>query len=139
MHRIIVMLVVLGAAMASSHRRRNQGFGHLNGWQKVFGMLAFVAAVLILLNPETFALGLLGDTAFFDILVLTLNVQILSYASAIWARVRVFKTRLPRFPLPSPGLRCLMVYSAVIFFGIWASIQRFVHRLTSLRHCNLSL
>ena len=47
----------------------------LQGWQKGFGIAAFLVALLILMNPEFLALGLLGDAALFDALVLALSLQ----------------------------------------------------------------
>lgn len=47
----------------------------LQGWQKGFGIAAFLLALLIFMNPEFLALGLLGDAALFDALVLALSLQ----------------------------------------------------------------
>ncbi len=83
-------------------RARSQ---HLKGSQKLFGVIAVVCGVLILLQPEFFALGLFGDTAFFDILVLALTLQMHSYALQA---IHMFVTALSRcvrwLGIPSPGL-----------------------------------
>jgi hypothetical protein len=59
----------------------------LKGWQVIFGLAALVVAFLMMLNPEFMALGLLGDTAFFDLLVLALGLQFRTVALGAWARV----------------------------------------------------
>ncbi|MGZ4963765.1 MAG: hypothetical protein ACXWC8_14510, partial [Limisphaerales bacterium] len=79
MNFINVMVLGVVIAFACFRLRERKGFGwfhQLTGWQKVFGVLAMVAAVVILLNPEFICLGLLGDTAFFDLLVLGLSLQL---------------------------------------------------------------
>jgi hypothetical protein len=39
-------------------------FRPFTGWQKLAGAIALILALLIVLNPEFLALGLVGDTAF---------------------------------------------------------------------------
>jgi hypothetical protein len=48
----------------------------LRWWQKLVGVVALMCVVLIAVNPEFWALGLLGDTAFFDLFVLLLSIQL---------------------------------------------------------------
>jgi hypothetical protein len=70
------MVILACVRNRSSDRTRLGWLRDLSGWQKVFGAVAIVAALLIVLNPEFFALGLLGDTAFFDLLALALALQL---------------------------------------------------------------
>ena len=51
------------------------GSPSLRRWSPLFGVLALLAVIVILMNPEFFALGLFGDTAFFDFLVLAISCQ----------------------------------------------------------------
>jgi len=105
---IFVALILLACALRRSNRIEPVRSQHLKGWQKVFGLAAVIMALLILINPEFLALGLLGDTAFFDMLVLALSLQMHTFA------VRAFRTcfdalcRLLRWlGIPSLGLRWL--------------------------------
>ena len=50
-------------------------FQHLSGFQKLLGVIAVFVVLLMSLNPEFLALGFFGDTAFFDIMVLALSLQ----------------------------------------------------------------
>jgi len=58
------------------NRVRPAGSPRLKPWQKVAIVLAVIGALLIAMNPELWALGLMGDTAFFDFLVLLLSLQL---------------------------------------------------------------
>lgn len=59
----------------------------LDAWQTLLAAVAFVAALLIIMNPEMYALGLLGDSAFFDLLVLGLTLQLNTMGLRLWSRV----------------------------------------------------
>ncbi|MGH7970821.1 MAG: hypothetical protein ACREIC_19040 [Limisphaerales bacterium] len=55
----------------------------LSWWQKLAGIIALFCVVLIAANPEFWALGLLGDTTFFDLFVLLLSIQF--QMTLLWA------------------------------------------------------
>ena len=57
------------------------------GWQKLVSFVAIILALLIVLNPEFLALGLFGDAAFFDLLVLALSLQLQMVATRLWHTV----------------------------------------------------
>src|ERR1041385_5306701 len=84
MQNVTIILFALGmlayASTRSLDKTKVSRFQHLKGWQKLFGALAVILALFIILNPEFLALGLLGDTAFFDILVLALSLQMRALA-----------------------------------------------------------
>src|SRR5205809_7834058 len=93
------IIILLGLAMlvyassrstAKTKPTRFQGF---QGWQKIFGVVAVILTLLIVLNPEFLALGLLGDTAFFDMLVLALSLQLHTYATGAWNRFATVVTK----------------------------------------------
>lgn len=78
----------------------------LNSWQTLIGLVAVIAAIVIMLNPEFYALGILGDSAFFDLLVLAITCQLHVVSSRIssgvaagfctvkrFVKFRIFKTR----------------------------------------------
>jgi hypothetical protein len=88
--------------------------------------------VLILINPDLLALGLLGDATFFDMLVLILSLQMLFYVQETWricSKVIVKGLRL--FGIPSLGMRSLLSVSAVAIGSVISSIQKLMHRILS--------
>jgi uncharacterized membrane protein YkgB len=104
----------------------------LKGWQTVFGLIAVILAVLILINPDFLALGLLGDTAFFDLLVMALSLQMLFFAQSAWRRLGSAVVKSLRWArIPSPGLRYLLAISAVAIGSAISLVQKVVHRILS--------
>jgi len=82
------------------------------GWQKFFGAIAVVLTMLIILNPEFLALGLLGDAAFFDMLVLALSLQMHTFAARVVRACITLLARVgQRLDIPSLGLRYLLAVS----------------------------
>jgi hypothetical protein len=79
--------------------------GQLRWWQKTVGGVALLCVVLIAINPEFWALGLFGDTAFFDLFVLLLSIQLQmtlvwawgSFAAAIYGVLRWMISPSPRW------------------------------------------
>ena len=133
----LVILVGVATILAIAF---NQGRGrtkrecsqHLKGWQRVFGMVAFVAVLLIMINPEFLALGLLGDTAFFDMLVLALGLQMhtLVIRAFRWC-VTVLTRGLRCVRIPSPGLRYLLAVSTLAIGSALSTLQKALHRISS--------
>lgn len=135
MQKLIVILLslALGAiALARLLRNKPALFQNLKGWQKLLGLIAIVMALIILLNPEFLALGLLGDTAFFDMLALALSVQMLVSVRWAWHHFSQGFVRTMRwFGIPSPGFRFLMVISAIALTNAVSALQKLVHRISS--------
>src|SRR5882672_9599923 len=77
---LLGMAVLACTSTRSSDNIRLSRLQHLNGWQKLFGVVAFVMALLIIFNPEFLALGIIGDAGFFDILILALSLQMRVFA-----------------------------------------------------------
>ena len=114
--RIVLLLglaVLLACAMTRKRVRMKSSWSqHLSGWQKLFGVLAVAGALLIILNPEFLALGLVGDTAFFEALVLALSLQMHAYAIRIYRRCVAELVRAVKWMgIPSPGFRYLLAVS----------------------------
>jgi uncharacterized membrane protein YkgB len=131
-------IILLGLAMLAYASTRSPGktrlsrFRHLEGWQKLFGVLAIVMTLLIILNPEFLALGLIGDTAFFDMLVLALSLQLQGYAVRVWHSVRPVLSRSLRWSLtPSVGTSYLLAVSALALGSVVSAIQKAVNRILS--------
>ncbi len=136
MHKITIILLGLAvlayASTRSPDKTKPSRFQHLKGWQKVFGVLAVVVALLIILNPEFLALGLIGDTAFFDILVLALSLQMRVFAlRAFRSCVDVLSRGVRRLGIPSPGLSYLLSVLTLAVGSLASTFQKAVHRILS--------
>ena len=132
MRRTVIILACLAFIACAIIRRSGQRFAPLTGWQKLFGLIAVLLAVLILLNPDFLALGLLGDTTFFDVLVMALSLQMLVIVQWAWRGFSTAFVRSVRWVgIPSPGLRLLIAFSAVAIGSAVSSIQKVVHRILS--------
>ncbi|MEY4484787.1 MAG: hypothetical protein RL693_2239 [Verrucomicrobiota bacterium] len=73
--------------------KKPQWLQHLKGSQKLLGLVALVGVLLIMMSPEFVALGLLGDAAFFDMLVLVLTLQMHQLIVRVWQRCVALVTR----------------------------------------------
>lgn len=124
-------LIVMGFVLVALalQRARSQT---LRGWQKVFGVIAFVFAVVLLLQPEFLALGLFGDTAFLDLLVLAMSLQMHMFVSRTlrWCAT-ISSGCVPRVWTPSPGLSYLLAVSTLAMAGGVSALQKMAHRLLS--------
>lgn len=68
--------ILLSPSSRSSGSRAAASWSqHFHGWQKILGVVALAALLTLLMNPEFLVVGLLGDTAFVDLLVLALSLQ----------------------------------------------------------------
>jgi uncharacterized membrane protein YkgB len=130
---ILLGLAVLACARTRSpDKTRPSRFQHLRGWQKIFGILALILTLLIILNPETLALGLLGDTAFVDMLVLVLSLQMSVFATRAFDSCGSVLFKMVKWlGIPSPGLRCLLAFLTIAFSGAVTAFQKAVDRIQS--------
>src|SRR5208282_1814813 len=132
MRDTVTILAGLAFTACAFFRRLQRRFEHLNGWQKLFGLIAVFLAVLILMNPDFLALGLLGDTTFFAVLVMALSLQMLGFVQLAWRCISTSFVRGMRLVgIPSPGLRYLLAVSAVVIGSAISTIQKVVHRISS--------
>jgi hypothetical protein len=126
----LAMLVCAG--MRKSRRGRSKWFQQLSGSQKIFGVVAFVLVLVILLNPEFLAFGFLGDTALFDMLVFAISLQLHTY---VLRAARAFVTALTKSMrwagIPSVGLRYQMTLVACLIATFTSFLQKAVHRILS--------
>src|SRR5262245_18231647 len=98
-------------------------FQHLEGWRKVLGVLAIVMTLLIVLNPEFLALGIIGDAAFFDVLVLAISLQLQVYVVRVVHFIRALVVgRLRRLYTPSIGGYYLYAVSSLAIASVISAI-----------------
>jgi hypothetical protein len=126
------ILMLAYASTRSSGRHGRTWLPQLKGWQKVFGVIAVVLTFLILLNPDFLALGLLGDTTFFDMFVLALTLQLHLYATRAYRAVTAVLSRgVRRLGIPSPGFSFLLAAVCVIVGDAVSTVHKAVDRFFS--------
>ena len=129
MRHTVIILACLAFIAYAVIRRSGRRFEHLTGWQKLFGLIAVLLAVLILLNPDFLALGLLGDTTFFDVLVMGLSLQMLVIVQWAWRYVVLGFTPIQRFVnwrIYAIGMVLLFTLADIV-----STVQKVVHRISS--------
>lgn len=128
--KVLGLLIALVCA-AGLNRKGFTWFQELTGWQKVFGVLALVAAIVIMANPEFICLGLLGDATFFDLLVLALSLQMHGIATELWRRLLKTGARALRWlNIPSPGLLYLICAWTFVIAAVSTAIQKLLTRIS---------
>ena len=101
----------------------------LTPWQALLGLVAVIIATFIVMNPEFYALGLLGDSAFFDLVVLGITFQLRGMGSWVWRHVILRLARLKHFmrwSLYASGTALLFVFADVVCL-----VQKAVRRISS--------
>ncbi len=136
MPTILVGLAILAYAFTRVPDRSKPARSQRLKWlQKLAGVVAVILAVLIVINPEFLALGLLGDAAFFDLFVLLISLQLQTAGTRAWSRVVALLSRFgswvmaPRMRLRTSSL--LIVSASIAFESVVSTIQKVVHRLSS--------
>ena len=130
---ILLALAILACAFTRAPEKTKPPWSqHFKGWQKLFGFVAVILAVLIIINPELLALGLLGDTVFFDALVLLLSLQLQTIATRWWRRVRPVCSKTLRLMIPRNRMSLSYLALALAPIANAASaIRKAVHHLSS--------
>ena len=101
----------------------------LDSLQVVIGLLAVMIATVIVMTPEFYALGLLGDSTFFDFLVLAISFQLRGLAAGVWRHALSGFARMRRLMTWS-----LHASSTALLFtlaGMISMVQKVVHRISS--------
>ena len=101
----------------------------LDSWQVVIGLLAVMIAMAIVMTPEFYALGLLGDSTFFDFLVLAISFQLRGLAAGVWRRAVSGFARIRKlmiWSLHASSTALLFILAAMI-----ATVQKVVQRISS--------
>jgi hypothetical protein len=123
---IIGFALLLLALASVPDQYKPDWFSRLTWWQVLIGLIATFAAFVIIMSPEFYALGLLGDSTFFDLLALAIGLQLqifLSrstvYLAAAGAKIIRFLRR--RYAVVSV---LLALTAAGIFSVITAAVSR---------------
>jgi hypothetical protein len=101
----------------------------LNSWQTLIGMVALIMAILIVMNPEFYALGILGDSAFFDLLILAIGCQLQVFGSQAWCNFVEGLSMIKRFMSLRIYVTCSLMI--LVFTDMVSTIQKVVHRISS--------
>ena len=101
----------------------------LDSWQVVIGLLAVMIATLIVMTPEFYALGLLGDSTFFDFLVLAISFQLRGLAAGVWRHALSGFARIRR--LMSWSLHASSTALLFTLTGMITMVQKVAHRISS--------
>src|SRR5215472_585538 len=121
MRGILILLSALAIIGCVIKRTPGRGtptrFHQLQGWQKLLGLVAVLAALLMILNPEFLALGLVGDAAFFDALVLLLSLQLQALGSRAWTCLRAVFTTVARMLMTRLAFSLAAIFVAVAPIG----------------------
>jgi hypothetical protein len=126
---ILLALILLACALRRSSRIEPVWSQHRKGGQKVFTLAAVIMAILIVMNPEFLALGILGDTAFFDMLVLALSLQMHMVVVRVFhSCLDVLRRTLRWLGIPSLGLRYLLAVLTPIVSSAVSTFRQGLHR-----------
>lgn len=100
-------------------------FQHLNGWEKLIGVLAVFMALLIILNPEFLALGLVVDSVFFEMLVFALSLHLRLLVVRVFHICAGLLSKVLRwlFP-PTPGMRYWQAIATLVIAGVVVLLER---------------
>jgi hypothetical protein len=131
---IVLLLAVLAYASTRLLNRRESGRSErLKWWQKLAGIIAFISVVMIAINPEFFALGLFGETAFFDLFVLLISIQLQFVVAWAWNWGCATGSKLGRWAFaPSPHMSYLLVaWTLGTIVSLGSAIHRVVLRISS--------
>jgi len=119
--------MVIFVSVLLMQKRRGQQVRTLTPKQLLLGAAAMLVVLVILFNPEVAALGLLGDTAFVDLLVLLLGLQLRAAGTQLQHWIRRIGASFLNMML-SPRLSYLMVLATWI--SITDGIRRAIDKLS---------
>jgi energy-coupling factor transporter transmembrane protein EcfT len=101
----------------------------LTSWQVLIGLVAVIVASVIVATPEFYALGILGDSAFFDLLVLAISFQLRGIGLWVWRYFVLGFIPIQRFV--SWRIYATSAALLFIFAEIVSTAQKVVHRISS--------
>jgi hypothetical protein len=131
---LVVVLSFAYAFVRLASRLESVTSGRLKWWQRLVSVVALMMVVLIAANPEFWALGLLGDTAFLDLFVLLMCIQMQMIVFWAWSWSGMIVLRGWRWLIaPSPYLlgmwmACIVTGIVSVLIGMWKGMRRMVAR-----------
>lgn len=94
----IIVVALLVVAFGALPDKCKPGWSYRTSWwQVLIGMVAGIFALLIIMNPELLALGVLGDATFIDLLVLAIGIPMQGIFSRTGVYLLAQGTRILRF------------------------------------------
>jgi len=81
---LIILAILAWICIRRSSGLKSANSDNLRWWQKLVGIVALLCVVMVAENPEFWALGLFGDTAFFDVFVLLMSIQLQMTLVWVW-------------------------------------------------------
>lgn len=130
---LIILVIFAWICIRHSSALESVNSGKLSWWQKLAGIVALMCVVLIAVNPEFWALGLLGDTTFFDLFVLLMSIQLQMILVWAWGWSGALLSRGLRWTItPSPLRSYLMVaWMFCILANVILAAYRALRRMES--------
>ena len=127
---IVLALGILAYAFTRVSNGGTPGWSlRINWTQKLLGAVAAIIALLIVINPEFLALGLLGDSAFVDLLVLLITLRRQTVIAQVRHCVATVISRIMR--RVTPRMSFTLAVLAVTFGNVISAIQKVMHRISS--------
>src|SRR4051794_11787411 len=111
---LIILAILVWICIRRSSGLKSANSDKLRWWQKLVAIVALLCVVMIAVNPEFWALGLLGDTTFFDVFVLLMSIQLQMTLVWVWRWGGEFFSRALRWIIrPRPRWSHLMAAWAI--------------------------
>jgi uncharacterized membrane protein YkgB len=128
-HLIIFGLAFFAYALTRAPEKYRPTWSHrLNSLQVLIGIVAIIMVILIVMNPEFYALGVLGDSAFFDLLVLAISCQLQVLGSRTWCHFIAGFSQIMRFVRWRLSVICPVLL--LTFAYTLSAIQKVIHRIS---------
>ena len=105
------------------------GANRRNAWRKLIGLVAVIGAILIVMNPEFYALGILGDSAFFDFLVVVIGLQLQMIGTNLVNLVVKWLSTVLRFTTWRFYATCMILL--LTLDSLVSAVQKIAHRISS--------
>jgi hypothetical protein len=129
---IVIGAAILFLACTRMSRRATRAASlGLDSWYKVLGFVAVIIALFIIISPEFLALGFLGDTAFFDLLVLLLSLQLQSILVQARSWVADQVTKVICWMLAPRTIYLLFLATLITIQDLVSATARWVQRFSS--------
>ena len=129
---MLVLAIVAYAFVRLASRLPSVKSKQLKWWQKLAALVALLFVIMIAANPEFWALGLLSDTAFVDVFVLLMSIQLQMIVFWAWDRLGPFVFQGWRWLLtPSPRMSylwaaCIVAAILNLILAVCKSLRRAV-------------